>query len=1750
MTNANETPQNALTHTETAVSQGGAFEVIKKRLVELGNDLESASKEINAKRLQEFGSTEFKLLARSRIPTENSCIARDIVRVGDVLVLGYNVFVGLKKNVSVSDVFSIFRLTGEVESPEFEQVALRNSFLDDVRFVSDFNELQTYYKNTTLAQLAVREGKLLASFQIGERISDIRVFRWSVSVDGATVEYIDNRGERDIELPPAFDFSWRAITRDQIVDGRHPHINIADTIFIDTLGGDFTVKVENNTTTGKGIYSEPVEDANQSLDDAEFHFALVGHLILLKIKPYKEEATRYLVFSKLNETVVRIDAIGQSCVQLPDSHGIVFPGGYYLQTGEYKLFEEKHIKLRFQRMIRSPNGEDVLFVFYEPIDGVEALYPYNLIEKQLRNPLYAHGYGHYDDGRIAVFYVENEPARIHPVQIWQTPFVSDVHAGHKSASQSFYGKIGNAELVKGVSDLFSVVHLIRKPDARTAHFNEICRFIARLFDQYYWLTATEHKIVEGLLKKISETALLVLDEFEKVESIRRNSEKSLAEAVEKVEKLRSHLQPDSWSSPHSFVQTLSDIRKQRGNLLTIREFRYIDTDKIAALDKLLEEDQVSIAQKTVQFLAKPEALSPLYKELDALEKAVETCIKNVELTKEAEKLDALGQGMDLLSETVSGITHTDATVRTAIIENISSLYALLNQAKARTQQKLKNLGSAEALAQFGAQFKLLSQSVTNGLSMSTTPEKCDEQLSRVMNQLQELESSFGQYDQFLPDIISKREEVFETFESHKQQLLDERQRKAQVIHDAATRIIDGVKRRVQKFATEEELNSFFAADPLVEKLRQMSAQLRLGSDSVKADDIDAQVKSAKDQSIRALRDKADIFEEGGKVIKLGRHRFSVNTQELDLAVIPREGNLYFHLTGTEYFEPVENDVVAASKQVWDMSLLSESTAVSRAEYLAYSLLKAAEAQEEGLTMAGLSDIAHAVGNSSEVLKTFLDARYKAGYERGIHDHDALKILQALLPIYNAAGLLRYSPLVRACALLFIASRSSNDADITALKLAASAAVNLYQTFGSNEALQTQMAYEHEKLCAFVAASRLPFSDEQVSLAAEYLVYEMANPSLAPVITSVANQLEEQFMAEVKVANASTAFESIFASRNSLEDTYLTTLQWLRGFIKQRKATQYTHYLEETAALIVYKKRAAASKLSEKGVKLELVIEGLLSNHVTIENSRLMLMLDDFLSRLQYHHYVVVPLFKAFGEQKARLIDEEKARLRLNQFKPKPLTSFVRNKLINESYLPIVGNNLAKQMGTVGENKRSDLMGLLMLISPPGYGKTTLMEYVANRLGLIFMKINCPSMGHEVVSLDPAEAPNATARQEVEKINLALEMGNNVMLYLDDIQHTNPEFLQKFISLCDATRRIDGVWKGRTKTYDMRGKKFCVAMAGNPYTESGEVFKIPDMLANRADIYNLGDVLSGTAEVFSLSYIENAMTSNTVLAPLATRPMEDFYLLAEASQGKPLDEAGLKHPYSAAETKEIIETLKKLFEIQSVVLKVNLQYIASAAQDDTFRSEPPFKLQGSYRNMNKMAERVSSVMTQAEMQKLIDDHYKGEAQLLTVGTEANLLKLKELRGVLTDAEVVRWQEIKDEYKRQKRLGGDKADVGTRVVAQLDSISSAVQAAANVVKKNAEIQVSEPDRNVDLERIIKALENLSQTFVKGEPESLSSSYPMLKLIADTLENSIHPLLKLMDGKLNLDLKTHQKMGELIEQIRVLEQNMFSVKTVETQ
>jgi len=174
---------------------------------------------------------------------------------------------------------------------------------------------------------------------------------------------------------------------------------------------------------------------------------------------------------------------------------------------------------------------------------------------------------------------------------------------------------------------------------------------------------------------------------------------------------------------------------------------------------------------------------------------------------------------------------------------------------------------------------------------------------------------------------------------------------------------------------------------------------------------------------------------------------------------------------------------------------------------------------------------------------------------------------------------------------------------------------------------------------------------------------------------------------------------------------------------------------------------ADQRLSRRFVEadLEISVDGLLGDHSNINQQRLPLSVDTFLQRVDHHQHVVIPAYHRYLNIRQDIAQQERQGLRLEEFKPKPLSSFVRNRLINEAYLPIIGDNLAKQMGTAGDSKRTDLMGLLMMISPPGYGKTTLMEYVANRLGLIFMKINCPSLGHDVLSLDPEDVSKVSGK---------------------------------------------------------------------------------------------------------------------------------------------------------------------------------------------------------------------------------------------------------------------------------------------------------------------------------------------------------------------------------------------------------------------
>ncbi|MSP26461.1 MAG: AAA family ATPase, partial [Myxococcales bacterium] len=1075
---------------------------------------------------------------------------------------------------------------------------------------------------------------------------------------------------------------------------------------------------------------------------------------------------------------------------------------------------------------------------------------------------------------------------------------------------------------------------------------------------------------------------------------------------------------------------------QRGHVITLREMRYVDFARIETLEKQIAARFEAVSRETGKFLLGKSALEPLIAELTLTIGKVPGCQKSTELQPLRKKVDATADGLGALSEVFGNLPIADPTQRTQILSHIGDVFAQVNRTKAALEGRRKELAASEGRAEFSAQFALLGQSVASAIASCDTPERCDEQLSRVMVQLEELEGKFSELDEFLGQLTEKREDVADAFGARRQQLLDERQRRIDNVSSALDRILEGVGRRARSMKSTEELNAYFASDAMIEKAQSLAADLAKLGDTVKSDAFIAKLKSARQDSLRGLRDKLELFDGGTDLVRFGQHRFSVNTQPLELTMVPRGDGLALHLTGTNYFAPLEDRAFLETQRFWRRDLPSESPEIYRSEYLAYTILLAAERGDSGQSFALLREKIRN-GELLRLVEDVAQKRYDEGYDRGVHDQDAARLLEKYVELYDAAGLMRYPAGARALATVFYAHGGEAKA---LFELRARSLGRLRDGLGDGAALAALAGEIAKAIASFIAAQSLEgnFAAEHAPAAAAYLVEELAKDPPRFITSHDAEEITRALLEVLDRSGRRSAFEQDLRGLDGRLREQLTLARaWVDAFVTSRpELAKHAHLAVEAAVLLC---RLAIDRHSSAALAA-LELQGLIGQHGRVSGGKLELRIDEILGRLGDYHAREVPQYRAYRKLRHELLEREREGLRLGEYVPKVMTAFVRNKLITEVYLPLIGNNLAKQIGAAGAAKRTDLMGLLLLISPPGYGKTTLMEYVASRLGLVFVKVNGPALGHEVSSLDPANAPNATARQEVEKINFAFEMGDNVMLYLDDIQHTNPELLQKFISLCDAQRRVEGVWRGKTQTYDFRGRKFCVVMAGNPYTESGEKFRIPDMLANRADTYNLGDVLSGKEDAFALSYIENTLTSNPALQPLATREQADVYKLVRMARGEEVATSELSYGYSGVELEEILSVIRHLFRVQKTLGAVNMAYIASASQDERFRTEPRFLLQGSYRNMNRMAEKIAAAMNEAEVDQLVTDHYASESQNLTTGAEANLLKLAELRGRLEGEAKQRWLDIKSEYVRQKRMGGSGDDPVSRVTGTLSGLSA--------------------------------------------------------------------------------------------------------------
>src|SRR5690606_29487762 len=217
---------------------------------------------------------------------------------------------------------------------------------------------------------------------------------------------------------------------------------------------------------------------------------------------------------KLKE-VKKIESIKSSCLLLPDDQGIIFPTGYYLQTGEYKILGNGIENVKFEQKIASPNGEDFLYVFYSAQEALYNLMSYNIITQEILTPIICNGFTILQNGELCYFKTENEQTKHHVSQIWQTPYLNVEFMPSQHEDTLLY-KIGNKDIVKAMAEVNGLVNLLNKEDNYGGLYLDISKFSKDILDSYYWLPEPDAQQLNEPINEINKAANAAIDEFEKV----------------------------------------------------------------------------------------------------------------------------------------------------------------------------------------------------------------------------------------------------------------------------------------------------------------------------------------------------------------------------------------------------------------------------------------------------------------------------------------------------------------------------------------------------------------------------------------------------------------------------------------------------------------------------------------------------------------------------------------------------------------------------------------------------------------------------------------------------------------------------------------------------------------------------------------------------------------------------------------------------------------------------------------------------------------------------------------------------------------------------------------------------------------------------------------------------------------------------------------------------------------------------------
>ncbi|MEP4650621.1 MAG: DNA repair ATPase, partial [Ilumatobacter sp.] len=979
-----------------------------------------------------FGSVDLALTGADRLATDLACLPRDIARIGDLLLLGFNIDVELSIQ-RPEQVFALYAASEvSTDQPTLTPVADDDprNFLADPEFRSEFDKLVRFFGKSRFTDLRTTQNQLLAVFQVGDRVDDVRAFRWTLSGDGAsrTATFVDARGDRDYTWPPAHDQEWTAATREDQRAGAYPVVSIKDEVFVGFRRGRLQLRVETGQGGSHAEIDEPVTNVGQSLADISVDHLTIGDILLIRVRLY-EEAPRTYVFSRRSRSGQRVDAAGVASRLLPGGEGVVFPGGFHLTSTGTRVFDVDVDGLQFEETIASPNGEDVLYVFHRRETGTYLLMPYNLVKRQVAQVITAHGFATFADGSMVLFRdqgVDADSAKIHPIQWWRTPFADADHVPDAGDDNPWMQRVGNASLVAGLGDVYDVVRLSRDEQPTARSWEGLASATRRSMDQHLWFVDPEAAGLHAAAHEVLTTAGQLLDEHKLVERKRSAARGSLAAAETSVRQVLNGI--STASTPDQVVGALGQLRRARGEMSVVADIDSIDTGRVEELIGELDAGVAELSTRAVDVLSRPGAFASLESEIASAEAGVTDATTSAHLDEIGRRLQSIGNDLDAVIDTVSALEGGDPTVRTTIVRSVSEGAGSANRVTAQLDSKRRNLGAKEAEAAFDAELALVEQTLNGSVAGAGTPDECDSVLARLLVTIERLESRYGDDPDASASIAEVRATAHEVVGERRTALLDERNRRATRIVDAATRLLATVTRRASEFADDKEIASFFATDQLTSRVRELADELESLDDAGRAAEVRSGLRDAAEEARRRIRDKAALVSDDGAVV-LGGVRLAQNNQPFEMVLSSRtdpQGNdtVAATITGTDFSADVSAEL-SGFEDLLGRTFPSETSGargVSRSEYLAWAVLETMTDRPGGLT-----ELLAATANPAkmnELCQAEAERRHGDGYQRGVHDHDAARILSAVMPAHEGEPLLRYTGTVRGLARLWLSQLSS------------------------------------------------------------------------------------------------------------------------------------------------------------------------------------------------------------------------------------------------------------------------------------------------------------------------------------------------------------------------------------------------------------------------------------------------------------------------------------------------------------------------------------------------------------------------------------------------------------------------------------------------------------------------------------------------------------------------------------------------------